>query len=1467
MNNDKGKLYYGLGLDNNQLRADAAESRNILKSIGQTAVQEGNNIDATFNRIGKTIVGVFAASKLKEFAAQVVNVRGEMQKLEIAFDTMIGNKKEADALMSQLIKTAATTPFGMSDIANAAKQLLAYGVETEKINDTLIRLGDIAAGLSIPIGDLAYLYGTTMVQGRMYTQDLNQFLGRGIPIAEELADILGVTESKVRDLVTEGKVGFPEVEQAIINLTNEGSKFGGLMNTMSKGIVGQISNIEDNIEQMFDKIGKSTEGIIYTSLDIVSSLVENWETVGKILLTVIATYGTYKAAVLAVAAAHKISAIWGNVSAFLSLTKSIKGAKDAMLLFNMAVKANPLGLVLSVVAAAATAFSMFRTKTDEAAEAQAELKKNIEDEIKELDAVYKSINKAKQGSEERKKAIDQFNSDYGQYLSNLLSEKSTIEDISNAYYEAKKSLVEFQIAKSKDNFLKEPIEDLATATRKFYSQLGDWTKELDTPEQQARFTAYVDQILEDVKNGGYFSIEKIYDAFRAAQAKNNYTNIAAWKDAFRAGNETFGESNIDIIDRVGGWDVNDVDFLGKSIQRLQGVLTNAESDFEKFSSTYTDIVSPKTSGDETTKFKSFSEQVGEARLLVSSLTGELNALRAGQGEGIPDFAQAIEDKEKQLKDAQNKLNTLLGIDPKQINSDRDKAAKAFSEYEKIILAANEQLASEEIQLQRNKIEDKIALIEFDRQQTIAAIEKTRAEALKAWTDSGKDAGSFDGSIFQDLIDAANLQAAFDTDNAISEQTKKEQEELDALLQQFRTYEQQRADIVAEYNDKITQLREAGENEAAKVAEKRRDETLTALAQSMMEESDLWVRLFEDASKKTVSQIEDIISETESLLDYLKGNTVEIPVKIGKYEKEEPILPKEQLDKLKGAPDIIKDIQDAIKRLKGEIGSKSPFKQFANDINDAIDQIKAGGKDNIGAGIMNIGNAVNTIAPHVKQFGDDLSNIFGDSSIGENIGILTDTLTGVGTAAAGVGQIMTGDILGGITSVVSGISSIFSMARQAAERHKEALRAVMNAQIAQQREYNLLLLEQNLLYEKGTTIFGSDEYEKAMNAIEVYKQALADLNEAMSGTAAQKQAQRNKYNFLSFFGIKDAQSTLKQIYAGLADIEIVTGHKKTGLFGWGKGKDLYSSVLSVYPDLIKANGEFNKELAQTIINTRKMSDEDKNALQNMIDLYEQYEEAMQEVRDYLSGIFGELGNTMSDALVDAFKNGSDAAEAFSESVSEMLEDLAQQMIYSVTLAPIMEKAQEQMLEVMKNGDLSDDEKFARYADILSNLTDEALSQQENANYLMKLYQDMAASKGIDIFQPDDTGREATTKGIASASQDTVDELNGRFTAIQSHTFDIREAVNSIAASRAYDFSRIEVNTDRLQTIDANVFGIREGTNILVANSARMLEHLAGIETNTDRLHAIGDDISEARSELNSLRHSVDDIALKGIKLKT
>lgn len=302
MENDNGRIYYGTGLDNSQLRAEAAEARNILQGIGTSAEQEGDRIDEAMKKIGASVAGVFAVSKVKDFITQIANVRGEFQQLEAAFKVLTGDAGVAENLMSQLIHTAATTPFGVTDISNAARQLLAYGVEADKVNETLIRLGDICAGLSIPIGDLAYLYGTTMTQGRLYTADLNQFLGRGIPLADELAKQFGVAKEEIKKMVEEGKVGFPEVQQAIINLTNEGGKFGGLMEAQSKTITGQLSNLQDGFEQMFNEIGKSTEGVISESISLASTLVEHWREVGEALLAVITTYGAYKASVLATAA-------------------------------------------------------------------------------------------------------------------------------------------------------------------------------------------------------------------------------------------------------------------------------------------------------------------------------------------------------------------------------------------------------------------------------------------------------------------------------------------------------------------------------------------------------------------------------------------------------------------------------------------------------------------------------------------------------------------------------------------------------------------------------------------------------------------------------------------------------------------------------------------------------------------------------------------------------------------------------------------------------------------------------------------------------------------------------------------------------------------------------------------------------------------------------------------------------------
>ena len=280
----------------------------VRTSVGQTmsyVEQEGNSIETMFKRIGEAAGIAFGVAQVKEFANAVMDVRGQFQQLEVAFTTMLGSADKANNLMQQITKTAATTPFDLKGVADGAKSLMAYGTAADEVNGMLIRLGDIAAGMSIPLKDLVYLYGTTMVQGRMFTQDLRQFQGRGIPIAEELAKVLKVAKEQIPDLVTEGKITSDVFKQAIENMTNTGSKFGGLMEAQSKTITGQISNIEDSIDMMLNEIGKNSEGFINEALSNVSTLIENYQTVGKVLLTVAAAYGSYKAALVATLAIEK----------------------------------------------------------------------------------------------------------------------------------------------------------------------------------------------------------------------------------------------------------------------------------------------------------------------------------------------------------------------------------------------------------------------------------------------------------------------------------------------------------------------------------------------------------------------------------------------------------------------------------------------------------------------------------------------------------------------------------------------------------------------------------------------------------------------------------------------------------------------------------------------------------------------------------------------------------------------------------------------------------------------------------------------------------------------------------------------------------------------------------------------------------------------------------------------------------
>ena len=672
--------------------------------------------------------------------------------------------------------------------------------------------------------------------------------------------------------------------------------------------------------------------------------------------------------------------------------------------------------------------------------------------------------------------------------------------------------------------------------------------------------------------------------------------------------------------------------------------------------------------------------------------------------------------------------------------------------------------------------------------------------------------------------------------------------INKLLAKYRDYDAQRTAIEQQGNADIAALQAKRTDEnaneidrAINVAKDKIKEGIQQIndiqAKEATKDNNFFKLLFGDISSMSFGTLQNLISQAKQLREYLSGNggaegiTFITPEQLMAIEKSPA-----ELDKLKKALD---------KLLKGN--KSNSWDAIFDGFTKGVAKLKsAKGFKEISEGIQDIGQSASEVSSMLSSVTGSLSSMFeemGNTAVADALSGMQQVMSAVSNIGEGFAK---GGLVGGIAAIVGEAANFIGQAFAANARHKTALKEIMNETIAQQREYNLLLMQQNLEYERATTIFGNDTYGKAANAVKVIKEAISDLKEELYGTEEEKKRQSKDTLLKRFFGVSNPQAELKKAYAGLANIEIKTGHKKTGLFGWGKGKDIYSSILDVYPQLINSNGEFDKSLAETIINTRTMSDESKAALQNLIDLAQQAEDAYDELNDYMTGIFGSLGETMTDALVDAFSNGTDAAKAFSDSVSDMLETLAKQMVYSVTLAPLMEKAQQEMMDVMQNSGLSDEQKFNKWTGILNGLVNDAIDQQELANRLLGEYQQAAKDKGFDIFTSGTSASQDSTKrGFETMSQDTAEELNGRFTALQMAGEEIKgqtqeqtRALN-LANATASQILAIHVNVRDIADESRNFIvqsymelqGIHDDTSAMVKPIKNMANDIAEIKRNT------------------------------------
>lgn len=780
------------------------------------------------------------------------------------------------------------------------------------------------------------------------------------------------------------------------------------------------------------------------------------------------------------------------------------------------------------------------------------------------------------------------------------------------------------------------------------------------------------------------------------------------------------------------------------------------------------------------------------------------------------FIQSMDAMDEKLARAAKPLYTTQSPEErnKEYEATQKEQEKAASEQEKSIKNLEkklQQLRDEALQAEINSMKEGsakiIAQINFDYKKREQAITNAENELRK------KQGGTLNPEQ-QKLVSSARStylsQYILAISSAIGTQMNKERQAQNEYLAEYGDYQQKRLAITELYAAKIAQ---AETSWAKKSAEAERNKVLKELDLSMLKKTTLWTRLFKDSETMATASIKKIIADTESLLQYIdkakNGNGNEtILAALG--------LTKEQVDAVAAEPEKLKPILDALKGKIDALNKRDPFGQLIKGFKDLTEAGEDADKqteavNKIISGFKGASTLIGDMGDTMSELGEAIGSDF-VAGFGESLNLLSDTINNA-VSGAQAGMAIGGPAGAAVGAGIGIVTSLFSVASAAAKRHHEALTAIKNAEIAQQREYNLLLLEQNLEYEKGTTIFGTDQYAKAANAVDVYKQSVQSLENALSD---------------------------------VANIDIVTGHKKTGLFGWGKGKDLYSDILKVYPELISNNGEFNRELAETIYNKRKMSEADKEALKNAIDLYDQMEDALASVSDYLSGIFGDLGNTITDALVNAAESGTDAFAALSDSVGDMIRTLAKQMIYSVSIAPLVEKAQNDMLEWAKKEDISETERTKGMIGVLKNLVNDAVAQQGQVNELLEAVNQAAQENGFDISEtPTQSG---TARGYQVASQDEVAEQNGRLTDIQGKLGDIRayvmdetisimSVISSVADIRNASIQNVQINNDLLQyavRTYIEVAEINSSTKNIDKRLARVEDGINRIAQNTEKL---------------------------------
>lgn len=1334
-----------------QVRKLRGEYSNTSSSANKYAGSLGGitkNMRTQFNlavQLRNQLANIYSVYAAERFLTQIIEIGGEFQKQRVALQTMFKDATKADVLFGQIKELAVVSPFEFKELAGYTKQLAAFNIPYEEMYDTTKRLADISAGVGVDMGRIILAYGQVRSAEFLKGTELRQFTEAGIPLLEQLRKKFeelgetGITVGDVFDKISKREVSFQMVKDVLWDLTNEGGQFYNMQGALADTLAGKLSNLRDAYDVMLADIAESNNSTLSSGLDLITDTMSNWEELSDIILTVVATFGSYKAAIMTLTVAQKVYNSSLGVSGlinFLRSTQMLTRATQAQIVvqkvLNTVMKANPIILVASAIAGLIGSYTLFSNKAKETQEiitdlneSLGKLQTNFEENrgMEKLIDEYELLSNKQNKTTEESKRLETVTASLKSHFKGAAMEVNAytgeLEMSVKKMREANEESLEMAKKAAKGNLRDaekreaELEKKLEAIKNKYKAGTGTYIAGATAPLVFSRTEEDLEKYAEE-----YTDIENQLIAAQKAtkKAREEFENLGnTAKDA-------------DLGNTLSGWRKAIGDFISGN-DRLKNLMPKDAEEYADWLKRFKDELSEakdELARKEKTTGLFSEDDINAARKRVQELQSVVDK-----------FNISIDNKE--TKSTKNWSDILQN----QLQSLKDFRVKAELEIEQAVV--NSMAEGGEKELAQLNLNHKKRLSEIDKQTN--EIVKKYKEAEKArWMkeNPGKKESEFKSSItgindlpseFQDII-----QQLVETENKLY--TKSVTDYFNSVAKEFQGYLEKRKSIEQEYAKKRNVLFKSGASaDTIKESYYQEDEALKRLDVEIAQRENTFQSWVNKLSSIGLEQLRKMLIEAQAELMKAEISDSDNGEKLASY-RAMLVKIREELDKIERGEREAQGKDDN----KGKIKDWKELYKVLDKVNDSFIEIG----DSVGG----------TAGKIIKEAGQMTSSLLQMANAVKSIETNMESLDKASVILTAISAGL---------KVVTGIFGLFNRTDYMAEYRKEV--AKLNDELKKVKE--------NARIDSGEydTIFGTDEWANARNNIDAARDALMRYQSTLNDIKNRKVYEDVSDKVANIFDI-DLDKTFDSLEESLANMQVQIRHST-----WFRSAK-YASLKDAAPELFNEDSSVNMDALAEFVNSdmfKKLSEENQRYLQQMLDNWSTYEEALDSVKNYLTGIFGDLGNTMMDALVDAFENGTDAAKKFTDSVSDMLEKLATNMIYSATLGPIMENAQERMLEITKNEELSDEEKFKGYTSVMEGMTNDALAQQEMAMKLMEEYKKMAKEKGWDIYTPDNEKQNGLSQSVKGITEDQANVLGSYLNAIRHDVSVKRSLLENIAGN--------------------------------------------------------------------------------------